>query len=169
MNQLLHPLSSTAVKGELAVPIPPDIGIDLAALAVKVKEEPAAIVELHESSLLHARNAGKFLAEAEMNYKKWLAWAQEAIGLSASTVANYVRIHEKWDEIPGRTEANYSQALRALRKTWKPKPPKSEKPPLTPWQQTITERIKKFKIGGKLENIEKFLESFGVLGVAENK
>ena len=166
--------SAAAVLDEMATPIQiQQAEVPLEELARKIKGEHDAVVKLHELSLVHARNAGEYLYAAQsvlkFDYKKWLSWAKTFLRLSESTVANYVRIFKKWDTIPKRKELNYSEALKALRKSRKQSDHQKPEAALSPSQTVIQDRMKQFKVKGKIGDVEKFLESFGVQWIEDKK
>ena len=134
--------------------------MNLQAIASKVKKEHAKVTAALNDSLEHARQAGDYLSEVQRKipYKEFVAWVVDSVGISEASANNYCRIFRQWAKLP--KDLNYTEALKA-RKTRKAKPDVPQQP-LTEWQKTIQERMGKFKIKGALDDVQAFLESFGV-------
>lgn len=96
--------------------------------------------------------------------KEFVQWVKTEIGISESTAYNYIKIHKNWLEVQG--EDNYVSALKALRKSRKPK---ADVPAqvLTPWQEALKQKMEQFCIKASLDNMTLFLESMGIKEEAE--
>jgi len=138
-------------------------------IAAKVRQAHQAITKLHEASLQHARQCGDWLSmvKARMTYDKWIAWCNKECRIGESTANNYVRVFQRWDDLPKRDDMHYADALKALvrkRGTTTSKP----KPKLEGWKKTVHERMEEHHIRGTLDNVLSFLRSYGVKDFSVN-
>lgn len=143
--------------------------IDRTNLAKLVKSAHSKATNAFKKSLTHAKEAGSYLAQVHANcsYPDFLAWAINDCGISQSTADNYVRIHRNWEAIKG--EDNYTSALKALRKRRNTNP-KDVVPvqPLSAWQDKIQKAMTEFHVKGTIQNVQRFLEEFGVREPQQN-
>jgi hypothetical protein len=132
------------------------------------KTTAAAVKALHQkvqgalkSSLQYARQAGEKLAKvsAVKTSYDFVKWVTKEVGISESTAYCYIRVFKHWHEV--KDAENYVAALKALRKTRKPKevPPA---PVLSAWEQSVAKKMIQYRIRGRLDDVILFLESYGV-------
>lgn len=135
--------------------------MNLQSIASKVKAEHAQVTAALKDSLEHAIQAGDYLSQVqrEIPYKEFVAWVKRSIGISEASANNYCRLFKQKSKLP--KNLNYTEALKALRRRRKPKVEVPQQP-RTAFQKAILERMDKFKVKGSLDDVEAFLESFGV-------
>jgi hypothetical protein len=73
----------------------------LMTLAAAIRERHQRAAEAFATGVTYAREAGRLLADARTRIPHgcWIQFVEETCGLSRSTAAGYLRIHERWAEL----------------------------------------------------------------------
>lgn len=86
-------------------------------LAASIRHEHEQVHHAIAAGLQHAREAGRLLVEArdQIAHGGWIRFVEQDCGLSRSTAAGYVRVHERWRELePYVQRAAHLPLRRAL-------------------------------------------------------
>lgn len=72
-----------------------------ATLAGPIRQEHANVQRALGDALRHAREAGRLLTEAKqsISHGGWMRFIEAQCGMSRSTAAGYMRVHDRWNEL----------------------------------------------------------------------
>ena len=93
----------------------------LAELATAINASHESLKGAISAGLTHARKAGQCLlaAKKQVGHGHWLDWLKKNITFSRSTVSNYIRVAERWEEVVRSNvqpvaHLNFKEALQLL-------------------------------------------------------
>lgn len=145
-----------------------EIEIDVQKIAAEIKTLHAGIMSLQKQSLEHAIKAGSLLAPVSVSMNpqsRFARWCKKECGFSYETAMAYIRVARNKDKLP--KELNYTEALKALRKTRKTVAAAPERQ-FTAWETHVMEVAKQHHLKGNVDDLTLFLEAFGVKEVKIN-